>query len=335
MKYATTAILVLVVLMATSPGNAEWRMRVHWAGTYTEHSIVGVDSVTFYQPLTFVPSGSFTMGDGVANCGIDERYVTLSRDFHLGLHEVTNQEYLMALQWAYDNGYVSESSGQVRDGLDGTTEVLLEMDSDCEIRFSDGEFYLYDCGHGINPDHPVKMVTWYGAARYCDWLSLQAGLPRAYMHGGDWACNQGDPYGAGGYRLPTDAEWEFAAQFDDERVYPWGNETPDCDRANLMPSAYCVGWTSSVKSYPDAPATLKLSGMAGNVQEWCNDWWTCHLGTVPVVDPTGPATGSGRVTRGGSWRSGGSALRCAHRDQEDPDFRWEGLGFRIAKTASP
>ncbi|MBN2564916.1 MAG: SUMF1/EgtB/PvdO family nonheme iron enzyme [Candidatus Eisenbacteria bacterium] len=288
--------------------------------------------------MVTVPSGEFEMGDGVAYCGVDEREVTLTRSFYLGQHEVTNQEYMEAVQWAYDHGYVTATTSSVRDSMDGSTQELLDLDDgDCEIAFSGGVFSLRNAGHGINADHPVIEVTWYGAARYCDWLSMQESLPRAYEHSGDWSCNGGNPYGAAGYRLPTDAEWEYAAQYDDERIYPWGNEAPDCSRANFYNGYYCVGWTSPVGSYPDAPASLGLSDMAGNVWEWCNDWHVCSLGTATVSDPVGPTSGSGRVLRGGSWYFCGFVLnlRCANRDNISPGFSINNSGFRVARTVNP
>jgi formylglycine-generating enzyme required for sulfatase activity len=290
--------------------------------------------------MVLVPAGTFIMGDGVAYCGTNQRQVTLTRAFYLGQHEVTNQEYMEAVQWAYDHGYVTATTTSVKDAMDGSTQELLDLDdSECEIAFSGGVFSLRSAGHGINPDHPVKEVTWYGAVRYCDWLSLQAGLPRAYDHSGNWSCNNGNPYGAAGYRLPTDAEWEYAAQYDDERIYPWGNESPSCARANYYASSYyCVGWTSPVGSYPDAPASLDLSDMAGNVWEWCNDWHVCSLGTVAVSDPVGPTTGSYRVFRGGSWADGGGFviyLRCAYRYGYGPGVSGGNFGFRAARTVNP
>lgn len=283
--------------------------------------------------MVLVPAGTFIMGDGVAGCGVDEREVTLTNDFYLGQHEVTNQEYMEAVQWAYDHGYVTATTSSVRDTMDGSTVELLDLDAAyCEILFSGGVFALRDAGHGINPDHPVKEVTWYGAARYCDWMSMANELDRAYEHSGDWLCNNHDPYGAEGYRLPTDAEWEYAAQYDDDRIYPWGNESPDCSRASY---SGCVGWTSPVGSYPDAPAALELSNMAGNVAEWCNDWQVCNLGDEAEENPKGPTSGWGRAIHGGSWCYFASDLRRACRYTYSPGSSYDCIGFRVARTVDP
>jgi formylglycine-generating enzyme required for sulfatase activity len=277
-----------------------------------------------------VCAGTFTMGDGEAYWGQDERRVTLTHSFYLSQHEVTNQEYRDAVQWAYDQGYVTVAHA-VLDSLDGSSVELLDVwwSEDCEISFSWGTFTV-DPG---KEDHPVIHVTWYGAARYCDWLSMQEGLPRAYEHSGDWSCNGGDPYGATGYRLPTDAEWEYAAQYDDERFYPWGNEEPDCTRANFAPDpAICVGWTTPVGSYPAAPVSLGLHDMAGNVREWCNDWFVVHLGSAAQTDPTGPSTGSGRILRGGAWNRNVDQMRCASRWNGLPYIAGHNYGFRYARS---
>lgn len=182
-------------------------------------------------------------------------------------------------------------------------------------------------------DHPMVYVSWFGAAAYCDWLSMQAGLARAYDHS-TWQCNHGDPYGATGYRLPTDAEWEYAAQYDDERIYPWGNEAPDpdCSRANLWG---CLHSTGSVGRYPAAPAVLDLYDMIGNVFEWCNDWHQCDLGPTAVTDPVGPAAGEDRVLRGGSWMRGDiDYRRCAvrYRNNVGPFYSITDVGLRCARS---
>ncbi|MCK4413427.1 MAG: SUMF1/EgtB/PvdO family nonheme iron enzyme [Candidatus Eisenbacteria sp.] len=353
MRRRIMVVMVLALAFGAAASQGEWKMRMHKGATVEEHSLGEIDSLTFYDdpnpiPMVTVPAGVFIMGDGVAYCGEDEHEVTLTRDFYLCKHEVTNQEYLEAVQWAYDQGYVTATTTSVQDNLDGSTEKLLDLDNDySEIQFDGaGSFYLRESPSsaaqsaypgGYDPaDHPVKEVTWYGSVRYCDWLSLQASLPRAYEHSGDWSCNGGDPYGAQGYRLPTDAEWEYAAQWDDERIYPWGDEAPDCSRVNFGPDEYCVLWTSPVGSYPDAPEALALSDMAGNVWEWCNDWWLCDLGTASVTDPTGLTSGTSRVVRGGAWTTGASELRCAYRIHYiSPQYSDFDFGFRAARTASP
>lgn len=295
-------------------------------------------SVPTLPAVALLPTGEFVMGDGndSSYCGAEQRAVMLTRGFRIGRREVTNQEYRDALQWAYHRGYVIPSSFAVTDDLDGSREVLLDLaDPNCEIEF-DGVAFTVDSGRA---DFPVVLVTWYGAARYCDWLSLYAGLPRAYAHSGDWACHGGDPYGAGGYRLPTDAEWEYAARYDDERTFPWGEDPPDCARANFHDlrgsGSFCVQGTAPVGSYPPAPSALELFDMAGNVWEWCNDWLLCDLGSEAEVNPAGPVVGFFRVLRGGSWSSVDRTTRCSNRYSRDPSYADDQNGFRVARTAAP
>ena len=155
-------------------------------------------------------TGTFTMGSPTNEPGRHsnetQHQVTLTHGIYVQTTEVTNQQYMELAQWAYDHGYVTATSSELRDNLDGSTQILKTLGSgNYEISFSAG---VFSC---INPDHPVKYVTWYGSVAYCDWLSLQQGLPRAYNHG-TWQCNGGNPYTATGYRLPTEAEWEYACR---------------------------------------------------------------------------------------------------------------------------
>jgi formylglycine-generating enzyme required for sulfatase activity len=298
----------------------------------------GTASVNIYQaghtPLGFVrvPAGSFVMGDQLAACGLNLYPVTLTRDFYLGQTEVTNEQYREMAQWAYDHGYVTVAYFSVVDARGSTQELLALYSDGCEISFKSGVFGLRDAGHGVNPHHPVKAVTWYGAAAYCDWLSLKEGFTPAYDHT-NWRCNGGDPYRAWGYRLPTDAEWEFAAQYDDERRYPWGNANPSSYLANY---ADHVSWTTTVGSYA---AEKRFDGdglydMAGNVLEWCNDWFECFA-FASATDPVGPPTGTYRLLRGGSWLDADSALRCAMRLGVEPRLSNNNEGFRVARTVIP
>ncbi len=117
--------------------------------------------------MSLVPAGTFTMGHGEASCGGQQREVTLTHSFYLGQHEVTNQEYRDALQWAYDHGYVTATADSVNDNLDGSTALLVNLTHfDCHVSFSAGTFAV-DSGKG---SHPMVAVTWFGAAAHCDWL---------------------------------------------------------------------------------------------------------------------------------------------------------------------
>jgi formylglycine-generating enzyme required for sulfatase activity len=351
----TLALLAVILTFGGTGARAEevWKLRIHQRGVYQEYTLAAIDSITFQAdssivPMATVPAGQFIMGDGSSTCGQQEHAVTLTRGYLLAEHEVTNGEYLALLQWAYDEALVTATTAGVWDRLDGSTELLLALDNDyVEIQFDGaGTFYLRESPTqeaqqaypgGYDPaGHAVKEATWFGAAAFCDWLSLWMGLPRAYHHA-TWGCNGGDPYGAIGYRLPTDAEWEHAAQFDDERMYPWGNEPPECSRANcyIPPSQLCVGWTAPAGSHPSAPPSLGLFHMAGNVWEWCNDWFECDLGTAPAVDPPGPLTGDRRVCRAGGYGSVPDDMPCAFRAYTYPATSTYAHGFRVARTLAP
>ena len=291
--------------------------------------------------MTLVPAGTFTMGQ--SGVFLPEHQVTLTNDFWLGTKEVTNQEYLEALQWAYDNGHVTASSSTVQ----AHGQELLDLDATdyCEIAFNTETevFYLvartFSSGswgpgeaypEGYDPaNHPAKEVSWYGSACYCDWRSLMEGLPAFYQ--GNWNQTAAHtPYTASGYRLPTEAEWEYAAQYSDERTYPWGETAPACDHVN---HSSCVGWTSPVGSTPLGNSTLGLTDMAGNVFEWCGDWYGSYSSNTQE-NPIGASSGSARVVRGGFWYSHASVLRCALRGSSYPSSTDSGMGFRLCRTAT-
>jgi len=285
--------------------------------------------------FTFIPAGTFMMGqEGVAT---PVHQVTLTHNFYLNTHEVTNEEYRTALQWAYDQGLVTASSSTVQ--AHGV-ELLDLDDNDCEITFSGGVFGLRESPSsyaqsaypdGYDPsDHPVKEVSWYGSACYCDWLSLMDGVGAFYN--GNWDQTAAhNPYTSLAYRLPTEAEWEYAARYNDDRTYPWGDETPDCDYANFYNSGYCVGWTSPVGSYPLGASQLSLHDMAGNVWEWVGDWYGSYSGDSQE-DPLGVGSGSSRVGRGGGWYSSADGVRSANRGYGNPALASGNVGFRSCRT---
>ena len=149
------------------------------------------------------------------------------------------------------------------------------------------------------PDHPRVCVTWYEAEAYASWR---------------------------GGRLPTEAEWEYAARGPESNIFPWGNEW-DSSRANVVDST----GTQPVDSYPNGASWVGALNMAGNAMEWVQDWLGLRYYRENVnVDPQGPATGSLKVEKGGWWGSDPFVARSAYRHFEDrPTYQDHHIGFRI------
>jgi formylglycine-generating enzyme required for sulfatase activity len=155
-------------------------------------------------------------------------------------------------------------------------------------------------------NRPVINVSWTEAVAYCEWLSQKIGLQ---------------------FNLPTEAQWEKAARGSDQRKYPWGSREPDKDLANFSGN---VGKTTPVGSYPTGASPYGLLDMAGNVWEWCSDWYEAgYYKNSPLKNPAGPDSGSDRVVRGGSWDYYARDLRCAYRIDFGPSNRDFSLGFRL------
>jgi formylglycine-generating enzyme required for sulfatase activity len=290
--------------------------------------------------FVYVAPGTFTMGSPTDEPGRDywetQHEVALTHGLYVQTTEVTNQEYMELAQWAYDQGHVTVIDGSycpyLQDNLDGSTQLLRYLGfEDVEISFSAG---VFSC---INPDHPVKYVNWYGSVAYCDWLSLQQGLTRAYNHA-TWQCNGGNPYTAAGYRLPTEAEWEYACRAGTQTPFSTGpclNAGTEANYNGTDPYTGCpagpyVGWTVPVGSYPANP--FGLYDMHGNVWELCNDWWGDYGGTV--TDPVGPGAGSSRVVRGGDWWRDAQGCRSAIRSGSNPSGAGDIVGFRAVRSSN-
>ena len=157
---------------------------------------------------------------------------------------------------------------------------------------------------------PVTSVSWFQATEYCAWLSSQWGIS---------------------LRLPTEAEWEFAARGGLEQSrYPWGNAPPETR------AGYAARWLRGPEPVGTAePNAYGLFDLCENVHEWCSDWYSQDYYTEsPSENPQGPATGLRRASRGGAWRHHIKIARCAARSSLPPDFRYADYGFRVAADVS-
>jgi len=179
---------------------------------------------------------------------------------------------------------------------------------------------------GTNPSYfkednlPVESVSWYDAVEYCNKRSQKEGLTPAYTVNGTnvtWNRN------ANGYRLPTEAEWEYACRAGTTTAYNTGR-TISKRQAN-----YFGKKTSIVGSF--ASNAWGLHDMHGNVWEWCWDWYGSYS-SAAQTDPMGASSGSYRVGRGGSWVNSAGLVRSAYRDDPDPDYRIYSIGFRLARN---
>ena len=183
-------------------------------------------------------------------------------------------------------------------------------------------------------DLPVENVTWYDAVRYCNALSAKDGLTPTYaIKGEDVTWN----HTANGYRLPTEAEWEYAARAGTTTPFSTGGNITTAQANyygtypyNNAPSGEYRGRTVSVGSFKPNP--WGLYNVHGNVWEWCWDWYGGYDGKS-LGDPAGPTSGTYRIYRGGGWNDFGRNLRSAYRAAMPPTNGSYNLGFRLARNA--
>jgi len=170
----------------------------------------------------------------------------------------------------------------------------------CDILLSDGKYFPAPG----KDNFPAVEVTWYGAKGFCQW--------------------------AGG-RLPTEAEWEKAARGTDARTYPWGENEPTTDYANYLG----LDRAAKIGSYPSDSSAYGCLDMAGNVSEWCSDWYQAdYYAESPDTNPEGPAWGSYTIKRGGNWWIEDiPKIRCSFRDYHSPYEGESALGFRVVKDS--
>jgi len=156
------------------------------------------------------------------------------------------------------------------------------------------------------PDLPVVGVSWNDASAYCAWRSGQDGKP---------------------VRLPTEAEWEFAARGTQDALFPWGDVMPAWI-PNGGKGPLAAPWPVTLGE----PTTFGLYGISTNVHEWCADWWDPnYYSRSPERNPAGADEGVRRASRGGAWRHANTMCRVTLRSKIDPSFRYDDYGFRLAR----
>ena len=275
-----------------------------------------------------IPAGTFMMGSPLdeAERSNDEtqHLVTLTRPFYISTREVTNQQFAELANWAISNRHAYVASSYDGNGNVWFHIVHILPYSVYAYIFMLTDSDLYNTGYSYNAvihvvagreDYPIKGVSWLGAASYCDWLNLREGLPYSYNYYLQ-ECWDNDPYGRLGYRLPTEAEWEYACRAGTQTAFNTGNCLHSGTEANYngsypytgCPSGTYVDGVVPVGSYP--ANSFGLYDMHGNVLEWCNDKYGGYSGDI--TDPLGNTAGY-RVLRGGSWYDYASHCRSASR----------------------
>ncbi len=297
------------------------------------------------EDMVFIPAGTFAMGDSFDEGYDNEQPVraVMLDSFYMGKYEITNGDYCDYLNSALSQGLITVSTGVVYKTGSGTSFPYCDTstaDSDSQIAYNGGVFSVRTKNGRDMSDDPMVEVSWYGAVAYCNWRSQQEGKEQCYNLSA-WNCD----FGKHGYRLATEAEWEYAARGGlAGRRFPWG-DTISHSQANYCSDSSCPYDVSPTRGYhPDwndvepytSPAGsfaangYGLYNMAGNVREWCNDWWeNDYYDHSPTNNPTGPISGSYRVLRGGLWGCDASGSRVAIRYLLTREYRYKYFGFRL------
>jgi formylglycine-generating enzyme required for sulfatase activity len=320
--------------------------------------------------MVYIPGGEFAMGDHFDPEGYDNElpvHAVSVNSFFMGRFEITYQQYCDYLNSALGSGSIYLSGSGVVCGTGNNRGYCDTFGSNhvSQIVYSGGVFTVGTKDGRDMSDDPMVRVSWYGAAAYCNWRSGEEGKESCYNLS-TWDCD----FSKHGYRLATEAEWEYAARGGEHSPYyrfPW-DDTISHSQANycstgspsydvsptsgnhplwngVYPYTSPVGffdgtlknkvdynWPGSATSYQTTSGanSYGLYGMAGNVWEWCNDRYLGdYYDTSPYNNPTGPASGSSRVLRGGGCIDSAISCRVACRYYYSPDIRYSYHGFRL------
>ncbi len=252
------------------------------------------------EGMVYVAAGPFLMGSAPEVGQPDESPVhgVCLSGFYIDKYEVTNAQFK---KFVDATGYITDA----------------EMAASPEASLPTWRHpYGADSNADSMPNYPVVCVSWNDANAYALWA---------------------------GKRLPTEAEWEKTARGTDGRIYPWGNTEPAPGLANVADSSAGLTWsnasfsdnqkkTAPVGSFPGGKSVYAAEDMAGNVWEWCFDWWNrAYYQTSPPTGPTGPQAGEFKIIRGGSWFYSVDGARTFRRMYFRPAGSSADIGFRCVK----
>ncbi len=249
--------------------------------------------------LALVPAGEFEMGDGEDSS--NPRHAVYLDAYYIGVCAVTNRQYK---KFVDETGHrpPDESDYSFGGGLKwhrGGSGLSLQA-AQSDASFGGGPKWKGSAFPPELSDHPVVCVSWDDARAYCRWAGLE---------------------------LPTEAQWEKAARGPSGQAYPWGDEW-DSERCRHYVNRG-GGETCRVYDYAEGASGYGAYNMSGNVWEWCLDrYGSDYYKKSPNKNPTGPASGSIRVLRGGSWNCDSRGCRAAGRGGGRPSYRIDGRGFR-------
>lgn len=290
---------------------------------YTE-TVTAKNGTKISFDMVLVPGGSFTMGSPDAEAGRKPHegpQIKVRVDpFYLCTTETTMELFL---------AYYAETGTGKKDVAEGDATPVAAPSVPAGADAITGPTPVYgDLSMGFDKTHPAIGVTWHNAATFCKWLSSKTGKK---------------------YRLPTEAEWEFAARA--------GSATPfgDCDSPSALGDFCWFDGNADRMPHPvgkKKPNAFGLYDMRGNVWEWVEDFYSAtayqEAGTGEIANPTGPKDGKVHVARGGCYDSADTELRCAFRgfeenwwrmnDPQIPKSKWwlpqmDIIGFRVARSA--
>ncbi len=289
--------------------------------------------------MNFISDGDFWMGDTrfISDEGgplKPQHHITLTYDFYMQRLEVTNAGFLEFLN---DNPVTTTG------WMNGHQLVNMGNES-CEFAHVGGAFQLVNAGKA---NYPVHNVSWWGAIEYCNWMSREYNLDEAYnvTTGQLITSDSRDPRSitqVEGFRLPTEAEWEYAARGAEndyltprDFLYAGGNTLDSFGwyRSNCYEPDYPIFFGGGTHlGGGKNPNEKGLFDMSGNVEEWCHDWYSeTYYSVSPSQNPTGPITGTRRAARGGSWYSFEEQCINFTRNSYEPSDMEPFIGFRMVK----